>query len=109
MQAAALRVDALDVTTPDGTASAIEAVDAAIDRVSMFRSDLGATSNQLTSSLNNLRDTWEIVAASKSRTMDLDYARETARLTQLQIKEQAGVPMLGQANTSPCRTLKLLG
>lgn len=109
MQAAALGVDALDVTTAEGAASAIAAVDAAIDQLSMYRSDLGATSNQLSSSLNNVRTTHETVAASRSRVMDLDYAKETARLTQLQIKERAGVAMLGQANMSPYRALKLLG
>ena len=41
--------------------------------------------------------------------MDLDYAKETDKLAQLQIKERASVAMLGQANMSPCRALKLLG
>jgi flagellin len=109
MQAASMGVDALDVTTPGGAASAIDSVDAAIEQVSLYRSDLGAVSNRLSSTLNSLRDTYETIAASKSRIMDADYAKETARLAQLQIKEQASVAMLGQANVSPFRALKLLG
>lgn len=109
LSAASLGVDSIDITTAEGAAAAIEAVDAGIDQVSSTAGDLGATYNRMESSINTLRNNYESIAASKSRIMDADMATETANLINAQIKEQAGVAMLTQANMSPYRLLQLLG
>ncbi|MFH1998648.1 MAG: flagellin [Planctomycetota bacterium] len=109
LQAEALGVNAIDITTYEGAAAAINAVDFAIDSVSSTAGRLGAMTNRLESSINSLRNNFETLSASKSRIMDADIAKETANLIQGQIQEQAGVAMLTQANMSPYRILQLLG
>jgi len=108
-QTEALEIDSIDVSTSEGVFSALDAIDSAIDKVSNIRAKLGATRNRLESSINNLRTSIVNSAEAKSRIMDTDYASETAMLAQAQIKEQAGVSMLGQLhNLSPMSVLSLL-
>lgn len=96
MQAASLGVESLDITTPEGVNSTLEAVDAAINEVSASRSELGATQNRFDASIRNIRADIVNHAESKSRIMDTDYAMETARLTNVQIQQQAGLATLGK-------------
>jgi flagellin len=46
--------------------------------------------------------------AAESRISDVDVATEMASLTRSQVLAQAGVAMLGQANTMPQMALNLL-
>ncbi|WP_286676289.1 flagellin [Peribacillus asahii] len=74
MRAAALGVDGLDVTTQTGASSAISTLDKAIQSVSAERSKLGAYSNRLEHSINNLNTSSENLTAAESRIRDVDYA-----------------------------------
>mgnify|MGYP003333816197 FL=1 len=75
----------------------------------MTRSQLGALSNRLESTINNLSTTSENLSASRSRILDADFASETAQLSRNQIIQQAGVSILAQANQQPQVALALLG
>ncbi|MBU3724848.1 MAG: hypothetical protein FGM18_04965 [Burkholderiaceae bacterium] len=72
-----------------------------IDVVSAQRSDFGAIQNRLTATINNITEQYANLTAAKSQIEDTDFAWETARLTKLQIGQQAATAMLAQANAIP--------
>ncbi len=86
----------------------ISKLDAAIEKVAGFRSDLGAIQNRLNSTISNLSNQSENYSAANSRIRDVDYAEESAKMTQTNILKQAGVAVLSQANQSPASALNLL-
>lgn len=101
-------VSSLDLTTSDGSQTAIAALDAALSQINSSRGDLGAIQNRFTSTIANLQTTSENLSASRSRIQDTDFAAETASLTRGQILQQAGVAILAQANSLPNNVLSLL-
>ena len=100
---------AIDLSTQAGAEAAIGSIDAAIQRVSDQRADLGALQNRLTHTINNLGVSAENLAASESRIRDTDMAKEMTNFSRSQILQQAGISMLAQANQSSQGVLKLLG
>ncbi len=105
-----LGVDAIDLST-DATTSRAELVniDAAIDTLSNFRSELGAAANRLSSVMNTIAVGLEEATSANSRILDVDIAAETSRMSSGQVLVQAGVSVLSQANQAPQVALKLLG
>jgi flagellin len=105
-----LAVDTVDLSV-DATTSraALADIDAAIDSVSSFRSELGAVANRLTSVVNTIEVARESVSAANSRIRDVDIATETSKMSASQVLIQAGVSVLAQANQAPQVALKLLG
>jgi len=97
-----------NVLTVAGANSAIAAVDSALATVSSFQSQLGAIQNRFTSTVKNLQSTVQNLTASRSTIQDADFAAETAKLTQSNVLQQAGISILAQANQQPQLTLKLL-
>ena len=97
-----------NVLTVAGANSAIAAVDSALATVSGFQSQLGAIQNRFTSTVANLQATSQNLTASRSTIQDADFAAETAKLTQSQVLQQAGISVLAQANQEPQLILKLL-
>lgn len=87
---------------------AIDAVGNALDSINETRSQLGAVSNRLEFTLNNLQVIVEKTSASRSRIVDSDYAKETAQLSRAQILQQASQSMVAQANQRPQQVLQLL-
>lgn len=89
--------------------SSISKLDAAITKVSGYRSTLGSIQSRLNSTINNVDVAIENNTAANSRIRDTDFAAETARLTQTSILKQAGVAVLAQANAGPQAALRLIG
>jgi len=83
-------------------------LDAAIEYVDAFRSDLGSKINRLTYAADNLTSISTNTSASRSRIMDTDYAEATTELARTQIIQQAATAMLAQANQQPQSVLSLL-
>jgi len=98
----------LDISTVDGANTAIASVDAALTTVNSSRAQLGAVQNRFDSVVSSIQTTSENLSASRSRIRDADFAAETAALTRAQILQQAGVSILGQANSLPQNALSLL-
>jgi len=96
------------VLTVAGANSTIHAVDSALATVSAFQSQLGAIQNRFTSTVSNLQATSQNLTSSRSTIQDADFAAETAKLTQSQVLQQAGISVLAQANSNPQQVLKLL-
>ena len=98
----------VDISTQDGAQEAIEVVDRALDTVNDIRSNLGAASNRLDFTINNLMVVSENTAAARSRILDADFAAETAALSRAQVLQQASQAKLAQANAQPQQVLQLL-
>ena len=101
-------VSSIDVGSQAGANNALEVVDAAIQFIDNMRADLGAVQNRLESTIANLSNVAENLAAARSRVVDADFAAETAALTKGQILQQAGTAILAQANQLPQQALQLL-
>ncbi len=108
MQAAALGVGSLDLSTSTGASGALTTLDSAINTVAAQRANLGAAQSRLDSTVNNLSSAVENLSASKSRIEDADYSVETTKLASSQILQQASTAMLAQANQSAQGVLTLL-
>ena len=101
-------ISSLDISTSTGANTAISAIDGALDKINAARGDLGAISNRLTYTLNNLGTIKVNTEASLSKIQDADFAVETSKLTKAQILSQAATAMLAQANASKQSVLSLL-
>jgi flagellin len=104
-----LGVSELDVSTKTGSQDSLTAVDAAIEKVSGYRSFLGAIQNRLVSTSNNLQVSAENMSAANSRIRDVDYAEATALKAKNDILGSAGTSVLAQANMNGQNALKLIG
>lgn len=107
--AGSLGISAEGVVTKEGAQLSLKKLDDALVSINGFRSELGATQNRLSSTINNLAISEENLSAAKSRIRDVDVASETADLAKNNILMQAGVSVLSQANQAPNMALKLIG
>lgn len=98
----------ISVATAAEASRTLGAVDMAISIIGGERADLGAIQNRFQSTIRNLSNISENVAAARSRIRDTDFAVETAELTRWQIIQQASTTVLGQANQRPQSALQLL-
>lgn len=101
-------ISSISATTTTGAKSAIEAIDRALENVNQERAKLGAVSNRLDHTINNLGNIVVNTEAAQSRIEDADFAAETSNLTKAQILSQAATAMLAQANASKQSVLSLL-
>lgn len=105
----ALGVAMEQVSTKLGAQTSLAKLDAGLKKVNEVRSTLGAMQNRLASTVNNLAIYDENLSAANSRIRDADIATESSELVKQQILQQAGVAVLGHANSSQQNALKLLG
>jgi flagellin len=98
----------MDVKTLPKALEAIVAIDEAIKTVNIQRSDLGAVSNRLSHTINNLTNISTNLSAAQGGIEDADFAHETTMLAKNQILQQASTAMLAQANASKQNVLSLL-
>ncbi|WP_373531245.1 flagellin [Vampirovibrio sp.] len=97
-----------DLSAHDDAQSAIAVLDAALDTINAARGKLGAFTNRLEYTAQNLATNVENTAASESRVRNVDVAMESANLARNQILQQASQAMLSQANQAPQLALQLL-
>lgn len=96
------------VDTFTNAQAAIVGIDQAIATVNTQRSNLGAVSNRLDSTIANLTNATTNLEAGRSRIQDADFALETTNLAKTQILQQASMAMLAQANAAKQGVLQLL-
>ena len=99
---------ALQISSQANASAAIATIDAAIVKVNEQRANLGAISNRLDSTVNNLTSISSNLQAGRGRIEDADFAAETTSLSKSQILQQASTAMLAQANASKQNVLSLL-
>ena len=102
-------LDAAKITDKSEAEDAIRRIDQAIDEIDSLRATFGAVQNRFESVVANNHNARQNLSAARSRILDADIAKETARLTQNSITQQAGVSILSQANNQPQIALQLLG
>lgn len=94
--------------TPDDIMAYMEKLDAALDKITTNRSELGAFSNRLQANYTNLIDSNENLENSKSSILDVDMASASTQMVKYQILQQASTSVLSQANSMPRLALSLL-
>lgn len=104
-----LDVDDIKLTSNANSSSAIDKVTKAIAKISNYRSELGAYSNRLEYSYNNVTNTSKNTQSAESRIRDTDMASEMVNYSKGNILTQAGTSMLTQANQNSSWVLSLLG
>ena len=93
---------------PDAWKDAVTYIDNAIKNLNTQRSELGAVSNRLNHTVNNLTNISSNLSAAKGGIEDAYFALETTNLAKNQILQQASTAMLAQANASKQNVLSLL-
>lgn len=83
-------------------------VDGAISKVSSQRSYIGAKTRRLEHTINNLENTAMNLQEAESRIRDADIAEEMMNMVKAQIRMQASLAMIAQANVAQQMVLQLL-
>jgi flagellin len=106
--AAGLRVNMARTRTLGEAEASITIIDDALKDVNTQRSELGAVSNGLNHTINNLTNMSTNLSAAVGGIEDADFAIETTKLAKNQILQRAATAMLAQANVSKQNVLTLL-
>ena len=99
---------AISMTSHANAEAAIKCLDVMINHVDSERAQWGAVENRLSSTISNQSNTITNVSDARSRIEDVDFAAETAQLTQQNVIQQAASSVLTQANSSTQIALSLL-
>lgn len=100
--------DGTRIDSKQGAQMSINRIDKAMQQVASYRASLGAVQNRLEKTDKAIALQVEALSSAKSRIKDVDFASETANMTQQNILQQAGASVLAQANQQPQIVLKLL-
>ncbi len=103
-----LNLTALSLEGTSCAKTALSRLDTAINTKDTARAKFGYKMNRLEGTVSVLNIQSENLQAAESRVSDVDVATEMAEMTRNQVLAQAGVSMLGQANTMPQMALSLL-
>lgn len=101
-------LDKVNVRTFDTASKAIGRLDNAINYINTARAKVGAYSNRLEHTVENLDSSEENMTAAISRITDVDMAEEMTEYTKQNVLVQAAQSALSQANEIPQMALQLL-
>ncbi len=96
------------VTTLKGAMAVIDIAETAILNVDQIRADIGAASQQIDATLNNITTTQVNLKSAESVIRDVDFASESSNYSKASILAQSGAYALAQANASTQYVLQLL-
>jgi len=96
------------ISTATNASAAINLIDISIKNLNAQRAALGAKSNRLDYTVNNLTNISTQLEGGRGRIEDADFAVESTNLAKSQILQQASTAMLAQANASKQNVLSLL-
>lgn len=103
-----LAINASTVATQADAQTALTALDAAIDTISSQRATVGATMSRFDFRAQQVATMNENTSAAESAVMDVDVAAEQTTLSAADVKTQAAIAALSQANNMPSQLLDLL-
>ena len=98
----------ISVQSYSSSQETIAVVSEFIRKVDSYRAEMGAVQNRLEATISNQENVIENVSDARSRIRDVDYAVETANMTQQSIIQQASTSILTQANQKTQIALNLL-
>jgi flagellin len=99
---------ASSITTQTVAISAIDVLTTAIDTITGDRAQIGAYESQFNFQSEAISTTSENNSSAASTVMDCDVASEKSTVSSADVKTQAAVAALSQANQMPSELLKLL-
>jgi len=99
----------LDVSTADNANTAAAVLDLALDKLTSTRATIGALQSRFDFAASNLTASIQNTEASRSAFLDVDIASESTEFATNQVKLQASISVLAQANQIPQNLLKLIG
>jgi flagellin len=108
MTASGLGLLPLKISGQHSAQAALTALTSAILTKDVGRAHFGSMINRLQNTVTNLTIQTENIQAAESQISDVDVAFEMTKFMNTQIKAQAAVSMLSQANTLPQMALSLL-
>jgi len=108
MHTKAMGIAGINIGTQAGAQAAVDVIKQAINYVSDVRGTLGAISNRLDHTANNLSVMRENIQDAESSIRDTDVAEEMMAYTKNNILVQSAQAMLAQANQVPQGVLQLL-
>ncbi|MBL6953915.1 MAG: flagellin [Alphaproteobacteria bacterium] len=109
LDATTLAIQATVLNTSAGAATALTAIDTAINSVSDKLAALGSVAKRIEVQADFTTKLTDILRAGVGSLVDADMAEESAMLQSLQIKQQLGVQALSIANAGPQSILSLFG
>ena len=98
----------IDSESYSSSQETIAVVSEFIRKVDSYRAEMGAVQNRLEATISNQENVIENVSDARSRIRDVDYAVETANMTQQSIIQQASTTILTQANQKTQIAMNLL-
>ena len=98
----------ISVQSYSSSQETIAVVSEFIRKVDSYRAEMGAVQNRLEATISNQENVIENVSDARSRIRDVDYAVETANMTQQSIIQQASTTILTQANQKTQIAMNLL-
>jgi flagellin len=107
-RAGTLGLDSLSVADKSSARDTMQSLDEALKSLSSVRAKYGAFQSRFNAATNNLAVQAENMSSARARIYDVDVAEETAALAAANIKQNAGVSVLANANVWPERALKLI-
>ena len=108
MTATGLDIANLNVSSQASAQAALTSIDEAILAKDQGRAHFGAIMNRLQNTVSNLTIQAENIQAAESQISDVDVAFEMTNFMNTQIKAQAAIAMLSQANSLPQMAMSLL-
>lgn len=104
-----INISNLDVLTQDNAATAADTLDLAIDMVTSVRAEVGALQSRFSFAAANVESSIQNQDAARGVLLDTDIAAESTAFATAQVKLQAGIAVLAQANLLQQNLLKLIG
>jgi len=98
----------IKVTTNSDAEMGIMITEIAMSKVDSVRAQIGATMNNLQSIYDSQKTAYDNTKEAESIIRNTDYVKEMSEFTSYQIRMQATIAMLAQANTLPQLVLQLL-
>lgn len=104
----ALGINSSSVSGQSSAQSAIDLLDSAISTISSQRASVGASMSRFDFRSQTIATSTENLSSAESAVMDADVASEKSKLASADVKAQAAIAALTQANQMPQNLLSLL-
>ena len=109
LRTSTLGIDSISLANATTSSAAITTIDTALDTLSGYAAQYGATQSRFDSNISNLEIYRSNLQSSYSGIMDADYALESAAFSKFQTQQQAAIAVMAQANINRQAILQLLG
>lgn len=99
----------LNVLSVDSAVEAGEVLDDAINSITSLRASIGALQSRFNFASANLESSIQNTDAARADFLDANIAEESTSFAQAQVRSQASISVIAQANQLPQSLLKLIG